>query len=127
MTSFAQLGAKFSQQRRCVVAQIGAVLLDGGVDRSRNRRERGVDRFEQGAELLRDGVRGQRLACGQPDVHRPRDPVQLVDAQAGPEGCALGGVTHVVDPGERRLRTLVVEINSLARQCLQSRDLTCIR
>ena len=127
VTSFAQLRAKLPQQRRCVVAQVGAVLLDGGVDRSCDGRERGIDRFEQRAELLRGDARDQRLSCGQRDVHGPRDPVQLVDAQAGPERSALRSVAHVVDSAERRLRALVVESDSLARQCLQSRDLICIR
>ena len=118
VTSFAQLRSKLPQQRGRVVAQIGAVLLDGGVDRSCNGRERGIDRFKQCAELLRGDARGQRLARGQREVHGPRDPVQLVDAQAGPERCPLSSVAHVVDPGERRLCTLVVESDSLARQRL---------
>ena len=64
----AQLAAQLAQLRRGVVAQVGAVLLDGAVDRLRDSRERRVDGVGECAEQRRRGL----VECGARPQRRRR-------------------------------------------------------
>ena len=69
----AELAAELAQLRGRVVAQVGAVLLDGAVDRLRDRRQRRVDcRCELAEErrrrLVERGAYPQRAGGGVGDV-----------------------------------------------------------
>ena len=65
----AELAAQLAELRRGVVAQVGAVLLDGAVDRLRDGRERRVDRR---GELAQERRRPPRRARRGPAASRSR-------------------------------------------------------
>ena len=118
----AELAAELAQLRGRVVAQVGAVLLDGAVDRLRDRRQRGVDRRRQLAEERR-----RRLVERPARPQRPRRRVGDVPERLRRERTAERGVRRlladVADAVERRLERLVQERDRLGRQRLPPRHL----
>ena len=120
----AQLLSKAAQEWRGVVAQVGAVVLDAAPDLLRERGEIGVDRrgdLVQERGLLRLGV--ERCARPRAAGDRRCDPAQRIRGEHAAARRVRRGVTHVVDPLERRLGGYLDERDRLAGQRLSARDL----
>ena len=124
VAALAQLPAQPPEERRGVVAEVGAVLLDAALDRVGERRERRVDRRGELPEQRREvACLVERAAQREAAAHgraRPRERVGREHAAARRE---LGRLAHVRDPLERRLRGVVEQRDGLRRQRLPPRDL----
>ena len=110
----AELAAQLAQLRRGVVAQVGAVLLDGAVDRLRDRRQCRVDGCGERAEerrrrLVERGARPQRAGGCVGDVPERRRRERAAERRV------RRLLAHVADPLERRLERLFQERRSPRR------------
>ena len=117
-TSFAKLAAEAAERRRGTVAQVRAVLLDGPVDRLRERAQARVDRLRDGRELRCLGEGLERETGGNCLLDRRRDRTKRCRVQRAPSLGELGRRSHVADTAELRLGRVVEERDCLGRQPL---------
>ncbi len=122
----AQLAAELAQLRRGVVLEVGAVLLDGAVDRGGERFQRGVDRGRELAQqrrllLLESSPRPQRPGDGVADVPKRRGGKDTAELRVRRR------VADVPDPLERRLRRDVEQRDHLGGERLAARHFGRVR
>ena len=122
-TSLAKLAAEAAKRRRGTVAQVRAVLLDGAVDRLRERAQARVDRIRDGGEAGCLGEGLERETRGDCLLDRRRDRAKRCGVERAPSLGELGRRPHVADTAELRLCRVVEERDGLGRQPLPFGDL----
>ena len=118
----AELAAELAQLRRGVVLQVGAVLLDGAVDRVGERLQRRVDRGRELAQQRRLLLL-ERRAGAQRAGDRVADVPQRRGGQHPAARGERGDLPDVADPLERRLLGDVEQRDRLGGQRLPARHL----
>ena len=124
----AQLPPQAAERRRRVVAEVGAVLLDGVADRVGDAAERRVDRRgELGEERRQLRLRVERGTCGERAADRPCDLAERGRVEHAAARGARSRRSNVADAAQRRLGRLVEQRDRLGRQRLPARDLARVR
>ena len=122
-TSLAKLAAEAAKRRRGAVAQVRAVLLDGAVDRLRERAQARVDRIRDGGEAGCLGEGLERETRGDCLLDRRRDRAKRCGVERAPSLGELRRRPHLADTAELRLCRVVEERDGLGRPPLPLGDL----
>ena len=129
LLAVAQLGAEPPQRRRCVVAQVGAVL--GSTARSiasasaATATARQARRRSRSSGASAAASPSARLASS-PIETASRDQVQVARAEHAVARRVRRGRAHVGEPRQRRLRRVVEQRDRLGRQRLAAQDLVAV-
>ena len=121
-TSLAKLSAEAAERRRGAVAQVRAVLLDGAVDRLRERTQARVDRIRDGGEARCLGEGLERETRSDRLLDRRRDRAKGCGVERAPSLGELGRRPQLADTAELRFCGVVEERDGLGRQPLALGD-----
>ena len=123
LTAVAQLAAQLAEQRRRVVAEVGAVVLDAAADLLGERREAGSIAAASSASSGAVSALVERGPRAQAAADRGRDVGERLRVRARHRGRVGRGLADVLDPVRAAAPRLRRAARRLGRQRLPPRDL----